>query len=180
MSAADGETIILGGLISRSTNTLHRQVPWLGSLPILKHLFSYDFNQTLRTELVIILTPHVVRSQGDMERIKQAEFARMSWCEADIFEIHGDVYPRTDMAIEMTKQDDLDVVYPDIDPRGSRLGPSYGKPTVGPALMKDPSSELLRSPELIKASVEPAVFQSDGSRSRNQALNSQVNTVGAR
>jgi len=180
VSAADGETIILGGLISRSTNTLHRQVPWLGSLPILKHLFSYDFNQTLRTELVIILTPHVVRSQGDMERLKQAEFARMSWCEADIFEIHGDVYPRTDMAIEMTKQDDLEVVYPDIDPRGSRLGPSSGKPTVGPALMKDPSSELLRSPELIKASVEPAVFQLDESRTRNQALNSQVNTEGAR
>ena len=151
-----------------------------GSLPILKHLFSYDYNQTLRTELVIILTPHVVRSQGDMERIKQAEFARMSWCEADICEIHGDVYPRTGMAIEMLKQDDFDIVYPDIDPRGTGIGQSTGKPTVGPALTKDPVNDLLRSPELIKASVEPAVFQSDGSRSRSQSLNSQVNTVGAR
>ena len=118
VSAADGETIILGGLISRSTRTEHRQVPWLGDIPVLKYLFSYDFNQLQRTELLIIMTPHVVRSQGDMERLKQAEFARMSWCEADIFEIHGDVYPSTNMTVEMMDRENWDVVYPDVDPRG--------------------------------------------------------------
>ncbi len=118
VSAADGETIILGGLISRSTRTEHRQVPWLGSIPVLKYLFSYDFNQLQRTELLIIMTPHVVRSQGDMERLKQAEFARMSWCEADVFDIHGDVYPSTNMTVEMMDRSDWDVVYPDVDPRG--------------------------------------------------------------
>ena len=118
VSAADGETIILGGLISRSTRTEHRQVPWLGDIPVLKYLFSYDFNQLQRTELLIIMTPHVVRSQGDMERLKQAEFARMSWCEADIFDIHGDVYPSTNMTVEMMDRENWDVVYPDVDPRG--------------------------------------------------------------
>ncbi len=177
VSAADGETIILGGLISRSTNTQHRQVPWLGNLPILKHLFSYDFNQTLRTELIIILTPHVVRSQGDMERLKQAEFARISWCEADIFEIHGDVYPRTDMAIEMMKQEDVDVVYPDIDPRGSQLRPSKEVPTVGPPLMNDPARGPLRSLESIPSPVEPAHFQASGNDSRNQVSRGQANTL---
>ncbi len=177
VSAADGETIILGGLISRSTNTQHRQVPWLGNLPILKHLFSYDFNQTLRTELIIILTPHVVRSQGDMERLKQAEFARISWCEADIFEIHGDVYPRADMAMEMMKQDDLDVVYPDIDPRGSQLRPSREVPSVGPALMNDPARGPLRSLESFPSPVEPARFQASGNESRNQISRGQSNTL---
>ena len=118
VSAADGETIILGGLIARSTRTEHRQVPWLGDIPVLKYLFSYDFKQLQRTELVIIMTPHVVRSQGDMERLKQAEFARMSWCEADVFDIHGDVYPSTNMTSEMMDRDDWEVVYPDVDPRG--------------------------------------------------------------
>lgn len=118
VSAADGETIILGGLISRSTRTEHRSVPWLGEIPVLKYLFSYDFNQLQRTELLIIMTPHVVRSQGDMERLKQAEFARMSWCEADIFDIHGDVYPSSNMTVEMMDREDWDVVYPDADPRG--------------------------------------------------------------
>ncbi len=118
VSAADGETIILGGLISRSTRTEHRQVPWLGDIPILKYFFSYDLFEMQRTELLIIMTPHVVRSQGDMERIKQAEFARMSWCEADVFDIHGDVYPSTNMTVEMMDRQDWDTVYPDVDPRG--------------------------------------------------------------
>ena len=64
------------------------------------------------------MTPHVVRSQGDMERLKQAEFARMSWCEADIFDVHGDVYPSTNMTVEMMDRENWDVVYPDVDPRG--------------------------------------------------------------
>jgi general secretion pathway protein D len=118
VSAADGETIILGGLISRSTRTLHRQVPWLGDIPIIKYLFSYDFNSVQRTELLIIMTPHVVRSSGDMERLKQAEFARMSWCEADVFELHGDVFPRTGMMSQLIEDADCKLVYPDSDPRG--------------------------------------------------------------
>ncbi len=118
VSAADGETIILGGLISRSVRTIHRQVPWLGDLPILKHFFSYDLFDMQRTELLIIMTPHVVRSQGDMERLKQAEFARISWCEADVFAIHGDVYPSVDVTTDMMDRREWNVVYPDVDPRG--------------------------------------------------------------
>jgi type II secretory pathway component GspD/PulD (secretin) len=124
VSAADGETIILGGLIARSTRTRHRQVPWLGDIPILKYLFSYDYFDENRTELLIIMTPHVVRNPGDMERLKQAEFARMSWCEADIFAMHGDVFPRTGLMQDWQEQDDsIPVIYPDLDPRGA-LQPS--------------------------------------------------------
>lgn len=118
VSAADGETIILGGLISRSTQTIHRQVPWLGDIPVIKHLFSYDYFDLKRTELLIIMTPHVVRSVGDMEQLKQAEFARMSWCEADVFALHGDVYPTTNLSTPLVDSMDCRVVYPDVDPRG--------------------------------------------------------------
>ena len=129
VSAADGETIILGGLIARSTRTRHRQVPWLGDIPILKYLFSYDYFDENRTELLIIMTPHIVRNPGDMERLKQAEFARMSWCEADIFAMHGDVFPRTGLMQDWQEEDDsVPVIYPDLDPRGA-LQPSATTPT---------------------------------------------------
>ena len=128
VSAADGETIILGGLIARSTRTRHRQVPWLGDIPILKYLFSYDYFDENRTELLIIMTPHIVRNPGDMERLKQAEFARMSWCEADIFAMHGDVFPRTGLMHDWQEEDDsVPVIYPDLDPRGA-LQPSATTP----------------------------------------------------
>lgn len=126
VSAADGETIILGGLISKSTRTLHRQVPWLGDIPVIKYLFSYDYNSIQRTELLIIMTPHVIRSSGDMERLKQAEFARMSWCEADIFDLHGDVFPQTGFMSQLVDDEECSLVYPDADPRGGidSLNPS--------------------------------------------------------
>jgi len=174
VSAADGETIILGGLISRSSRTEHRQVPWLGSLPILKYLFSYDLNQMLRTELVIILTPHVVRSQGDMERLKQAEFARMSWCEADIFEVHGNIYPGTDVALDCMKQEYGEVVYPDTDPRGTSTRPAPQPPSVGPPLTMDPARFQLDPPELISSPVEPAVFQASRAIAPGQPSNGPV------
>lgn len=179
VSAADGETIILGGLISKSTNMVHRQVPFLGNIPIVKYLFSYDLNQTSRTELLIILTPHVVRSQGDMERLKQAEFARMSWCEADIFEIHGDVYSPNDIHFDAAQQEDVEVVYPDVDPRGSTVRPNNGKPTVGPPLLIDPSSTRRSTPERLPTPVEPAVFQASANLPVQATANNSTISTGA-
>jgi type II secretion system protein D len=118
VSAADNETIILGGLIAERRRQLNRKVPWLGDLPVLKHMFSYNYYDAQRTELLIIMTPHIVRNQNDMERLKQAEFARMSWCEADVFDVHGDVYLPANMNTEMIENGDWNTIYPDLDPRG--------------------------------------------------------------
>jgi general secretion pathway protein D len=160
VSAADGETIILGGLISRSIRTQHRQVPFLGDIPIIKYLFSYDYSDTSRTELLIILTPHVVRTPGDMERLKQAEFARISWCEADVFELHGDVFPQTGMMSQLLDQGDCQVVYPDIDPRGELrdLSPSPAAeaaiPLLGPPTSLEEEVRRLPQPESLPSPVE--------------------------
>ena len=171
VSAADGETIILGGLITRSLQTEHRSVPWLGSIPVLKYLFSYDYTQNQRTELLIILTPHVVRSQGDIERLKQAEFARMSWCEADVFEVHGDVYPATDMRGDMMKQENWETVYPDSDPRGSTRRTAPGNPSVGPPLMNDPALPSGNTLQSLATPVEAAVYQGNTNAQKYQAYN---------
>jgi len=60
VSAADGETIVLGGLITKKGSSVHRRVPWLARVPVLGNLFRYDNQTGQRTELLIILTPHVV------------------------------------------------------------------------------------------------------------------------
>lgn len=103
-------------------------------------------------------------------------------CEADIFEIHGDVYPRHNPVYDTSARDDVEVVYPDIDPRGSRMRPSLETPTVGPALLSDPANPLNRTPELItsQGSVSPAVFDAYRSAVRNQAIAGQSKTGGTR
>ena len=91
VTAADGETVILGGLIGKRGQEETRRVPGLSRIPILGNLFRYDLETKLRTELIVIMTPRLLRSQEETERLKLAESARMSWCLADIVDIHGEV-----------------------------------------------------------------------------------------
>jgi len=91
VSASNGETIVIGGLISKRTTEIHRQVPILGDIPLLGHLFGYDLEGTERSELLIILTPRIILNGEDAERVKEAEMARMHWTLQDVTEIQGDV-----------------------------------------------------------------------------------------
>ncbi len=89
VSAASGETIILGGLISKKSETFDRSVPWLSDIPLLGNLFRYDGTFTKRSELMIIMTPYVIRNRDDELRLQQVEFAKMNWCLCDVETMHG-------------------------------------------------------------------------------------------
>ena len=121
VSAADGETIILGGLITNSQREIHRKVPLLGDLPLLRYLFRFDSMIQKRTELLIILTPRVIRTVEDADRLKQVELARMSWCAADVFDLHGDVFTNPDIRHAAHEEASLEVIYPHENPRGERV-----------------------------------------------------------
>jgi hypothetical protein len=56
-------------------------------------LFRFDTESERRTELLVVMTPRVVNANdaGKIDLIKQVESSRMSWCMADILNIHGDV-----------------------------------------------------------------------------------------
>lgn len=119
VSAADGETIVLGGLITKENTYVHRTVPILGEIPILEHLFRYDSNIDRRTELLIILTPHIIRTPEDNERIRQAEMARMSWCACDVYSLMDDVGYVPETAFDSSADTETEVIYPDDNPTGS-------------------------------------------------------------
>ena len=121
VSAANGETIVLGGLITKQSEEFHRQVPLLGDLPLLGKLFRYDGMQTKRTELLIILTPRIIRSSEDSELIRQTELARMNWCAADVFELHGDIGFSADRQLDEVEQGQPEVIIPDENPSGEPL-----------------------------------------------------------
>lgn len=60
LSIRDGQPVILGGLISRGKTSTGNKVPLLGDLPGVGQLFRHDGKETTRTELLVIITPHVV------------------------------------------------------------------------------------------------------------------------
>lgn len=65
----DGETIGLGGLITDSTTISNTGLPWLTDIPILGALFGTRNNSVTRTELLVLLTPHVIHDQRDVRAL---------------------------------------------------------------------------------------------------------------
>lgn len=57
----DGENQILGGLIQTSDKKSVTKVPLLGDIPLLGHLFRSDGDDKSKTEIVLSITPHLVR-----------------------------------------------------------------------------------------------------------------------
>jgi type II secretory pathway component GspD/PulD (secretin) len=91
VSVNDGQTVVLGGLIQKRHTDFMRKIPWLGDLPYLGCLFRYTQEREFRQELLIIMTPHIVRSEADAQRIKDIELARSNWILCHTPEIHGDI-----------------------------------------------------------------------------------------
>jgi general secretion pathway protein D len=61
----DGQTIGLAGLITDTTSTGNSGIPWLKDVPILGLLAGGQDNRRQRTELLVLITPHVVHDQRD-------------------------------------------------------------------------------------------------------------------
>ncbi|HRP63602.1 MAG TPA: type II and III secretion system protein, partial [Phycisphaerales bacterium] len=62
----DGQTIVLGGLISDRFERRDRKVPFFGDLPVIGALFRSETQETAKTELLIVLTPHVIESPASL------------------------------------------------------------------------------------------------------------------
>jgi pilus assembly protein CpaC len=56
----DGQSFLLGGLLQNDSTTAQDQLPWLGDVPVLGALFRSSEYQKNETDLVILVTPHIV------------------------------------------------------------------------------------------------------------------------
>jgi general secretion pathway protein D len=65
----DKETVVIGGLIKDDVAITERKVPFLGDLPILGYLFRYKSRQNTKTDLLIFLSPHIIRDSTALEKI---------------------------------------------------------------------------------------------------------------
>ena len=65
----DGRTIVIGGLIREQKNEAQEGIPILSKIPYLGMLFGYNKNTTSKVELLILITPHVVKSFEEAELV---------------------------------------------------------------------------------------------------------------
>ena len=77
MVAQDGQTIVLGGLINEKTTKTRSGIPFLSSIPILGYLFGSTDNSSTKTEIIVLLTPHVIRNQEEAGKVTNQYIDRL-------------------------------------------------------------------------------------------------------
>jgi general secretion pathway protein D len=77
VSVANGQTVVLGGLIQENQQNGRGGVPVLQDIPLLGNLFSSTTNSRDRTELVVFITPRVIRNAADAQAIAEELRSRM-------------------------------------------------------------------------------------------------------
>jgi type IV pilus assembly protein PilQ len=75
----DGSTIAIGGLISDQVQTVVKQVPFLGSIPLIGVLFRQTRDEVRRREIIVLMTPHIVDpEQRDSAGIAEGDSLAMA------------------------------------------------------------------------------------------------------
>ncbi len=73
--AKDQETVVIGGIMQERTIESVAKVPVLGDIPVLGHLFRSTNQRKAKTNLLLFLTPYIIRDQSDFRRIFQRKMA---------------------------------------------------------------------------------------------------------
>lgn len=72
----DADTVVIGGLIQNRDEETVNKIPLLGDIPILGYLFKTTSKTKQKTNLMILLTPRIVRDAADMARVSEEQKRR--------------------------------------------------------------------------------------------------------
>jgi len=134
ITVKDGQTVVIGGLISDSLTSNTSQVPFLGDIPVIGQLFKKTSNEKNKINLLIFLTPHIIKNEADAadvsitERDKFRTMMRHSGAPRHVPD------PLDKPSFEL--QDDLGAEPPDVDggmPPGADVPPDAAAPAVASA-----------------------------------------------
>jgi hypothetical protein len=147
----DGETVAIGGMISKHDVKTENKVPWLGDLPGIGALFRFRQQDKNKTELLVILTPHIIRTRMAADQILAQESKRMDWTLGEVMRIHGSTGMEP-------------ILHPDPP---QPLGPEVSQPPLCPD--NQPASEVMPAPRSLPptAPLAPGTLPAappDGSR----------------
>ncbi|HLG22481.1 MAG TPA: secretin N-terminal domain-containing protein [Candidatus Manganitrophaceae bacterium] len=67
------QTVVIGGLIRDNIVITQRKIPLLGDIPLLGWLFKFQSKRFEKTNLLIFLTPHIVRESADLDEIRRSK-----------------------------------------------------------------------------------------------------------
>ncbi len=91
----NGDTVILGGMMQEQFSTLERKVPLLGDIPLLGYLFKFKSVTRSKTNLLIFLTPHVIKTPEELLRRTDRQREKMDkFIEENKGELESIILPK--------------------------------------------------------------------------------------
>jgi len=73
----DRQTVIIGGLLKDSVTVVESKIPVLGDVPLLGYLFKNSSRKISKTNLLIFLTPYIIKDSADLEEVSRMSNKRM-------------------------------------------------------------------------------------------------------
>jgi general secretion pathway protein D len=77
----DGQTAVIGGLVDRDQSSTRSGVPILKDIPLLGALFGTTTKSSTRSELFLFLTPHIILSDEDTDRVRDGAQRARPWLQ---------------------------------------------------------------------------------------------------
>jgi general secretion pathway protein D len=115
LTVRDQETVVIGGLVRDKIAHTTVKTPILGDIPILGALFRHKSDTVEKSNLVLVLTPYIIREQDDLRRIFERKMQeRQEFIDhSTIFSMHDwqphKDYTRTRGLLEEIRQRGMDV-----------------------------------------------------------------------
>ncbi|OFX22369.1 MAG: type II secretion system protein GspD [Anaeromyxobacter sp. RBG_16_69_14] len=140
ISVKDQSTIVIGGLIQERNIQSVKKVPFFGDIPVLGWLFRSTNNQKTKPNLLLFLTPYIIRDQSDYIRIyerkrkEQQDFLEQFYGEKSKYQVAIDYQRKTGPYTKMRKDVETETLKLD---NGGPGGPGEG--TVSPGSYGTPA-----------------------------------------
>ncbi len=100
----DGQTVVIGGLMENTQADSETKVPGLGDIPVLGNLFKRKVKENVKRELMIFLTPTIVKAPSQLAGMTQVERQKQ--------QVSTNAFPQADLDRFLDKQPTKDTTAP--------------------------------------------------------------------
>jgi general secretion pathway protein D len=124
----DQQTIVIGGLMQMRDETIVSKVPLLGDVPVLGHLFKYTTKSKKKMNLLILLTPYIIKDNLDLEMIRSRKQREYDEFFASRDSLEGKAYvPRIDYRRKRGLVEEINRVVQDVESEAAARAALNGK-----------------------------------------------------
>ncbi|HSK00268.1 MAG TPA: type II secretion system secretin GspD [Kofleriaceae bacterium] len=138
----DQQTVVIGGLLQERETQSTRKIPLLGDIPILGHLFKRTQKAKRKTNLVIMLTPYIVKDQLELQAIRERKLREHREFTRSFRGLAAMPYePRMDYARKRGVVEEINRTVGDIEAEALARASLRQAPSVLPGIVEAPAQE---------------------------------------